>query len=45
MTIWTRIGFVYDASIYCDACAVDKFGSRIIEDSPGASQDCHRPTT
>ena len=39
MSIWTRIGFVYQDSIYCDACAVGKFGSRILEDSPGASQD------
>ena len=39
MSIWTRIGFVYQDSIYCDACAVAKFGSRIIQDSPGASQD------
>lgn len=30
MSIWTRIGFVYEDSIYCDACAVAKFGSRII---------------
>ncbi len=37
--VWTRLGFVYEADIHCESCAVDQFGPEILDDDTGVIAD------
>ena len=39
MYVWTRLGFVYEADIHCESCAVDQFGPEILVDDTGTIKD------
>lgn len=39
MPLWTRLGFVYEADIHCDACAVERFGPAMLDDNTGTIAD------
>lgn len=43
---WTRLGFVYEAGIHCESCAVARFGPAILDDDSGVIEDSeHNPVT
>lgn len=37
--VWTRLGFVYEADIHCESCALEQFGPEILHDDTGAIED------
>ena len=45
MHVWTRLGFVYEADIHCESCAVDQFGPEILDDTGAIADREGNPVT